>query len=186
MRRRDDSAYKNISWSGRSLDLRSTVFALMLLQFFVLASCLAAFAVAQNTTLTVDLGALLPLSVTLFLSSSMCTYIPGYATYQTDFSFETGVTSFLGIRYASPPLGISSIPPPSMVSNRQTVTGELRWRAPQPPDDVIGIQNATTMPNECIQAAFGLSSTNPFEPRSLTKRAATASEDCLFLKYVRS
>lgn len=32
-------------------------------------------------------------------------YTTGYATYQSDFSFEPGVTSFLGVRYANPPLG---------------------------------------------------------------------------------
>ncbi|EIM89554.1 alpha/beta-hydrolase [Stereum hirsutum FP-91666 SS1] len=45
---------------------------------------------------------------------------------------------------------------------------------------MVGIQNATTEPNECIQAGDGTSATNPFESRSLSKRA-TASEDCLFL-----
>jgi hypothetical protein len=32
----------------------------------------------------------------------------GYATYQTDVSLDEGVTSFLGIRFAAPPIGKSS------------------------------------------------------------------------------
>lgn len=71
-----------------------------------------------------------------------------------------------------------------LFGDEQIMAGELRWRAPQPPDDVVGVQNATVMPNECVQAAVGVSGTNPFEPqsKSLAKRDVTASEDCLFLK----
>jgi hypothetical protein len=29
----------------------------------------------------------------------------GYATYQSDLNLEDGVTSFLGVRYAAPPVG---------------------------------------------------------------------------------
>ena len=29
----------------------------------------------------------------------------GYATYQSDLSLEDGITSFLGVRYAAPPVG---------------------------------------------------------------------------------
>ncbi|KAG1902801.1 Alpha/Beta hydrolase protein [Suillus fuscotomentosus] len=87
----------------------------------------------------------------------------GYAQYQGSVDTATNTTSFLGIRYAAPPVG------------------DLRWAAPQPPPTVSGIQQATTQPNECNQAARGDSSTNPFESTSMKKRDISQSEDCLFL-----
>ncbi|KAE9407596.1 alpha/beta-hydrolase [Gymnopus androsaceus JB14] len=72
----------------------------------------------------------------------------GYAQYQGVFDTNTNVTNFWGIRYAAPP------------------TGELRFRAPQPPANVDGVQSADTKPPECIQGF------------------ATDSEDCLFLNYI--
>ncbi|KAG1731963.1 Alpha/Beta hydrolase protein [Suillus paluster] len=87
----------------------------------------------------------------------------GYAQYQGSVDAATNTISFLGIRYAAPPLG------------------NLRWAAPQPPPTVSGVQQATTQPNECYQAPLGNASTNPFESTSLSKRAASQSEDCLFL-----
>jgi hypothetical protein len=48
----------------------------------------------------------------------------GYAKYQGTV-LEAGVTQFLGMRYAAPPLG------------------DLRWRAPQDPPHVDGVQDAT-------------------------------------------
>ncbi|EIM89549.1 alpha/beta-hydrolase [Stereum hirsutum FP-91666 SS1] len=85
--------------------------------------------------------------------------VQGYATYQSDFSFEAGVTSFLGLRYAAPPVG------------------DLRFRAPQPPENVTSIQKATTMPPQCIQGWNGMSPTNPWAKRA----TPVTSEDCLFL-----
>ncbi|KAG1839452.1 Alpha/Beta hydrolase protein [Suillus subalutaceus] len=87
----------------------------------------------------------------------------GYARYQGSVDTATNITSFLGIRYAAPPVG------------------GLRWAAPQPPLTVSGVQQATTQPNECNQAVIGNSPTNPFESTSLRKRAISQSEDCLFL-----
>ncbi|KAG2359255.1 Alpha/Beta hydrolase protein [Suillus spraguei] len=87
----------------------------------------------------------------------------GYSQYQGSVDTATNITSFLGIRYAAPPVG------------------GLRWEAPQPPSTVSGVQQATTQPNECYQAPAGDSSTNPFESFSITKRAVSQSEDCLFL-----
>ncbi|KZV68230.1 alpha/beta-hydrolase [Peniophora sp. CONT] len=84
----------------------------------------------------------------------------GYATYQTDASIVDGVTSFLGIRFAAPP------------------TGDQRFRAPQPPATIYGIQNATVQPDECMQSAVG-NATTPFR---LSKRTAfVQNEDCLFI-----
>ncbi|EIN14592.1 alpha/beta-hydrolase [Punctularia strigosozonata HHB-11173 SS5] len=87
----------------------------------------------------------------------------GYAQYQGSLDPTTNVTSFLGVRYAAPP------------------TGDLRWRAPQTPNATTGIQQATTQPNECFQAATGNSTTDPFRSLTPAKRAVVADEDCLFL-----
>ncbi|KAG2359504.1 Alpha/Beta hydrolase protein [Suillus spraguei] len=87
----------------------------------------------------------------------------GYAQYQGSVDPATNTTSFLGIRYAAPPIG------------------ELRWVAPQPPLATSGIQQAITQPNECYQAPVGVALTNPFESTSLSKRDVSQSEDCLFL-----
>jgi hypothetical protein len=69
------------------------------------------------------------------------------------------------------------------------VPGDLRFRGPQPPANVLGVQNATVQPDECFQGSGGRSSTSPFEDfhlaSSLTKRTADVpSEDCLFVKLV--
>ncbi|KAG0698021.1 Alpha/Beta hydrolase protein [Suillus ampliporus] len=89
----------------------------------------------------------------------------GYAQYQGSVDTVTNITSFLGIRYAAPPLG------------------DLRWAAPQPPSTFSGVQQATMQPNECHQAPLGQGNTSihPFESTSLSERAANQSEDCLFL-----
>ncbi|VDC03533.1 unnamed protein product [Peniophora sp. CBMAI 1063] len=97
-------------------------------------------AVAQNTTLKVaDLGDV---------------------TYQSDVNLDVGVTSFLGIRYAAPPIG------------------DLRFRAPQAAE-VTGSLNATAQPDECWQGNPGSNATTPYR---LSKRdVAAQNEDCLFL-----
>ncbi|KAG1750596.1 Alpha/Beta hydrolase protein [Suillus paluster] len=87
----------------------------------------------------------------------------GYARYQGSVDTATNITSFLGIRYAAPPVG------------------DFRWAAPQPPSTIAGVQQATTQPNNCYQAPIGNSSTNPYENTSTRKRAVSQSEDCLFL-----
>ncbi|KAJ7455518.1 Alpha/Beta hydrolase protein [Mycena latifolia] len=83
----------------------------------------------------------------------------GYAQYQGSVS-ASNISHFLGIRYAAAPLG------------------DLRFRAPQPPGNVTGVQQATTQPNQCFQAAGGSSPTNPFETRAAQ---VVSAEDCLFL-----
>ncbi|KAJ6577831.1 Alpha/Beta hydrolase protein [Mycena capillaripes] len=84
----------------------------------------------------------------------------GYAQYQGAVNTANNITHFLGIRYAAPPLG------------------DLRFRAPQPPVNTTGVQQATAQPNECFQAPTGLSATNPLETRATQ---IVATEDCLFL-----
>ncbi|KAG1740867.1 Alpha/Beta hydrolase protein [Suillus paluster] len=87
----------------------------------------------------------------------------GYAQYQGSVDTATNITSFLGIRYAAPPVG------------------DFRWAAPQPPSTISGVQQATTQPNECYQAPPSNSSTNPYESITIKKRDVSESEDCLFL-----
>ncbi|KAJ7616829.1 Alpha/Beta hydrolase protein, partial [Mycena polygramma] len=84
----------------------------------------------------------------------------GYAQYQGSVS-TSNIANFLGIRYAAAPLG------------------NLRFRAPQPPANVTGVQQATTQPNQCFQESNGLASTNPLETRAAAEVVST--EDCLFL-----
>ncbi|KAJ7195241.1 Alpha/Beta hydrolase protein [Mycena pura] len=89
----------------------------------------------------------------------------GYAQYKGEVDTATNIAKFLGIRYAAAPIG------------------DLRFRAPQPPVTVAGVQLATTPPNECFQAGTGQSPTNPFETRASQAVPAVSvnSEDCLFL-----
>ncbi|KAF7317247.1 Carboxylic ester hydrolase [Mycena chlorophos] len=89
----------------------------------------------------------------------------GYAQYQGTVNAANNFTQFLGVRYAAAPLG------------------DLRFRAPQPPATVSGVQAATTQPNQCFQASDGVSLTNPLETGTfgLQSRAVESSEDCLFL-----
>ncbi|KAJ7051977.1 Alpha/Beta hydrolase protein [Mycena amicta] len=81
----------------------------------------------------------------------------GYAQYQGTVS-PANFAHFFGIRYAAAPLG------------------DLRFRAPHPPANVSGVQDATVQPNQCFQASDGQSPTNPLETR-----AVVSDEDCLFL-----
>ncbi|KAJ7026837.1 Alpha/Beta hydrolase protein [Mycena alexandri] len=82
----------------------------------------------------------------------------GYGQYEGSVENTTLITSFLGIRFAAAP------------------TGDLRFRAPQPPVTVKGVQPATVESNYCPQSGDGTSPTNPFN-----KRSAGPDEDCLFL-----
>jgi len=135
-----------------------------------------------------NLLAVLQVLLTLEASSSPAATVSapivnlGYAQYQGSIDTTTNITSFLGIRYAAPPVGAFS----SVCCTQSQLThqriGDLRWAAPQPPSAVSGVQQATTQPNECNQASVGNSSTNSFESTSVRKRAISQSEDCLFLK----
>ncbi|KAJ7033148.1 alpha/beta-hydrolase [Mycena alexandri] len=80
---------------------------------------------------------LLPLALaSLLTATSARTVDLDYAAYQSNLSLDpgSGVTSFLGVRYATAP------------------TGPLRFRAPTAPTHVPGIQNATTPARQCWQA----------------------------------
>ncbi|KAF5367116.1 hypothetical protein D9758_003854 [Tetrapyrgos nigripes] len=87
----------------------------------------------------------------------------GYAKYQGFFDATANVTSFFGIRYASPPVG------------------DLRFRAPQPPANVSGVQQAHTQPPQCFQGTTGRSPTHPSMFDQTMKRQDDQTEDCLFL-----
>ncbi|KAJ7651129.1 Alpha/Beta hydrolase protein [Roridomyces roridus] len=104
------------------------------------------------------LGLLLALPFALAQSSPVIDL--GYAQYQGTVDTATNTTILLGIRYAAAPLG------------------DLRFRAPQPPVDVAGVQQATVAPNECMQASTGASTTNPLDSRAVQ---VSPSEDCLFV-----
>ncbi|KAJ7238000.1 Alpha/Beta hydrolase protein [Mycena rebaudengoi] len=84
----------------------------------------------------------------------------GYAQYQGTVNPATNITNFMGMRYAAAPIG------------------DLRFRAPQPPANVTGVQQATTQPNQCFQASSGVSPTNPLRARAAQ---IISTEDCLFL-----
>ncbi|KAJ7082931.1 alpha beta-hydrolase [Mycena belliarum] len=85
----------------------------------------------------------------------------GYAQYQGVVS-QANITHFLGIRYAAAPLG------------------DLRFRGPQPPANITGVQQATVQPNQCFQSSNGRSPTNPLETR-MAALEVLSTEDCLFL-----
>ncbi|KAF4570967.1 hypothetical protein EYR36_001765 [Pleurotus pulmonarius] len=83
----------------------------------------------------------------------------GYARYQGSVNDTTNVTSYLGIRFAEPPVE------------------DLRWRAPRPPKKVLGVQNATIVPPLCPQGFINISIPGGIPPPDLSN----VSEDCLFL-----
>ncbi|KAJ7189504.1 Alpha/Beta hydrolase protein, partial [Mycena pura] len=90
----------------------------------------------------------------------------GYATYEGAVDPALNITTFLGIRYAAPAIG------------------NLRFRAPQPPAPVSGVQEAKTQPDQCWQTLVnGLATTNPYRANPLNAREVSdvSSEDCLFL-----
>ncbi|KAJ6514284.1 Alpha/Beta hydrolase protein [Mycena vitilis] len=84
----------------------------------------------------------------------------GYSQYQGFVDTSSNITSYLGIRYAAAPVG------------------DLRFRAPQPPVNTTGVQDATVQPEQCFQAGSGVSAANPLRKRVID---ASESEDCLFL-----
>ncbi|KAF4596819.1 hypothetical protein EYR40_007491 [Pleurotus pulmonarius] len=90
----------------------------------------------------------------------------GNAKYQGTVNAKNNISTYFGIRYAAAPVG------------------DLRFRAPQSPPALAGVQRATTKPSLCLQASTGRSPTNPNPKSSLSGRAVQTHEDCLFLKYI--
>ncbi|KAF4598669.1 hypothetical protein EYR38_007075 [Pleurotus pulmonarius] len=89
----------------------------------------------------------------------------GYAQYRGLVNASTGVASYLGIRFAQPPIQ------------------DLRWRAPQAPtpSPAPGAQNATAPPL-CPQAPLRITTPGGIPPPD----TSSVSEDCLFLNYALS
>ncbi|KAJ7149175.1 Alpha/Beta hydrolase protein [Mycena crocata] len=100
------------------------------------------------------------LLLTTTLSSASPIIDLGYSQYQGAVNVYTNVTTFLGIRYAAAPID------------------DLRFRAPQTPKHVAGVQQATELPDTCPQTGIGSSSTNPNRARGIV---VGSSEDCLTL-----
>lgn len=86
----------------------------------------------------------------------------GYASYQGVYNETTNIQYFKGMRYAAPP------------------TGDLRWKAPQPPHAVQGVQDAASFGPQCIQGTVG---GTPIQGllKSKSDQLLGHSEDCLFI-----
>lgn len=86
----------------------------------------------------------------------------GYATYQGVYNETTNIQYFKGMRYAAPP------------------TDDLRWKAPQPPQALQGLQAASSFGPQCIQGTVG---GTPIQGLLSSKSAQLPghSEDCLFI-----
>ena len=69
-------------------------------------------------------------------------------------STHNGITSFLGIPYAAPPVG------------------KLRWEPPQPPAKWKGVRNAFHYGHDCMQRIF---------PEDMAPERTKPSENCLYL-----
>lgn len=72
----------------------------------------------------------------LSLASASTVVDLGYASYEGR-TLSTGVTQWLGIRFAAPPVG------------------DLRFASPQDPLPVKGIQQATEVCISCVQLSIG-------------------------------
>ncbi|THV05587.1 alpha/beta-hydrolase [Dendrothele bispora CBS 962.96] len=110
-----------------------------------------------------------PLTVALLLAASLLNSYAqsntpivdlGYATYQGSFDPTTNVTNFFGLRFALPPIVLLSV-------------------CPKPLANVSGVQQADTMPPECLQGGNGAS--NAVSSQTVKRQGRQQSEDCLFL-----
>lgn len=101
----------------------------------------------------------------------------GYAAYAAaNTSLTPGVTSFLGIRYAAPPVG------------------DLRFSAPRAPGPAEGVQQSVMPPPCWGGSVFGGASEPAYynangkdvnvSTLNSFNAAESSSDDCLFLKYV--
>jgi acetylcholinesterase len=127
------------------------------------------------------LQALLALGPSSFPLTSAPIVDLGYARYRGSVDTATNTTSFLGIRYAAPPVGGFTSFVAHSLSSRFKNIGKLRWAAPQHPQTTSGVQPATMQPNACYQAHIVEALTGPFESTSMSQ-PVKQSEDCLFLK----
>jgi para-nitrobenzyl esterase len=103
-------------------------------------------------------SAIFSAAVVLLLSSALAAQTPKSVRTEAgpvQGTVEGGITVYLGIPFAAPPLG------------------DLRWRAPQPVTSWTGIRHAVKFAPGCMQT--------PIVNRSLGIEAVPVSEDCLYL-----
>jgi hypothetical protein len=150
---------------------RNMVFLLFSLGLLSSANC------AAGSATTVNLGyasvSVNSLNCTSEYGSRMLSSCLTRLQYQGVLNETTHLISFLGIRYAAAP------------------EGDLRWRAPQAPPNISGVQSSDTQPDQCFQAQFGAAASNPLRDFQLSggdlsskirRAVSNQSEDCLFLK----
>lgn len=109
----------------------------------------------------------------------------GYGTYHGTFNSTAIITTFFGIRYATPPTGTLQTHPTRagsetfLLTNAVFLSAEaLRFQAPAPPTTVSGVQTTDTQLTQCLQGLSGMGvAMLPTGPQPV-------GEDCLFLKYV--
>ena len=98
------------------------------------------------------IGAVMALSV---MSSSVLAEVVSTTTGKVKGNTENGISAFLGIPYAAPPVG------------------ESRWKAPRPVKKWRGVREATAFGDDCSQQIF--------PPNILPGVQTTPSEDCLYV-----
>lgn len=81
----------------------------------------------------------------------------GYAQYQGLTNISTNIISFLGIRYAAPLTGKPMLYLELWRFSSFDIEGSLRFQAPQSPDNMTGIQTATSFPPQCLRTVYSLS-----------------------------
>ncbi|KZP26489.1 alpha/beta-hydrolase [Athelia psychrophila] len=93
-----------------------------------------------------------------------------YALYRGSTDPTSKITTFLGIRYAAPPIGL------------------LRFQSPRQPASIKAMQNAISFPPQCYQSEIGLANisslVSALPKRDFEPVPTNTSEDCLFLDVV--
>ena len=117
----------------------------------------------------------------------------GYAKYRGEKNDTTGLNTWLGIKYAASPGGLSICQVPhsfAVILTLHNSVGKNRWSVPRTPDNTEGTTDATTMPPMCYQGFTGNATVSPYtgigsaNSMKLAKRQSPVvmSEDCLIVK----